>query len=310
MKSNRISALLRYDYTIFKNKARLFLGLVFIIFVCTALIAYTSLNILDVNASNGVAVMLGSTIYSFFGYAAMAMVFFVTSMLHFKFTDPRHSTSYLSLPGTSAEKFIVMMLEYLIGAVVIFILYVLCFYLTMSVCWIAHPELNWFANPLQYFFPSPDYINNVSMVFQQQSLSDVQSQINGMASEDAANSLSCFMDNVFEMSKYSFLSNIVMLLLYVYVNLFFRTNGQLKTVGIFFVGYVLFMIALMVTCLVAFGGLAISAQQMNDAQAMQLVFGTMTDVFIIIKWALYLSPIACVFLGWLIYKKISKKEAK
>lgn len=96
---------------------------------------------------------MAAFIQSYFSYAQLAMVFVVTTILHAKFTNPRSATGYLSLPGTSLEKYIVMLVDYALASLAVFALWIVLHYLTMAVCWMVSPEISWNVNPLQFLTP-------------------------------------------------------------------------------------------------------------------------------------------------------------
>ena len=303
MNTNRISALLRYDWMINKRKAILMMTLITLVYACLVVMFFSSKSVLEFNINQNWPYVIGSFIFSYFKYAEIAMVFFVTTILHFKFTNPRSATTYLTLPGSSAEKWFVLMADYVIAAVAVFVLALICYLITMIVCWMLNPEISWFINPISFFAPNLETIDSLNIVLKHQSYSDAMNQAAGTPEAESVKTL---VDSIMEAAKYGVLLSFVEALAYIYVNMFFRTNGQLKTIAIFVALSFLFVFVLMIYCLFAFG-LPLVNGTIPDGQG---VFDNLMAFAKALKWLIYSSPALMALFAWLIYKKICKKEAK
>ena len=303
MNTNRIGALLRYDWMINKRKAILMMTLITLVYACLVVMFFSSKSVLEFNINQNWPYVIGSFIFSYFKYAEIAMVFFVTTILHFKFTNPRSATTYLTLPGSSAEKWFVLMADYVIAAVAVFVLALICYLITMTVCWMLNPEISWFINPISFFAPNLETIDSLNIVLKHQSYSDAMNQAAGTPEAESVKTL---VDSIMEAAKYGVLLSFVEALAYIYVNMFFRTNGQLKTIAIFVALSFLFVFVLMIYCLFAFGLPLVN----EGPEAMHDTFDSIITFAKALKWLIYSSPALMALFAWLIYKKICKKEAK
>ena len=313
MKSNRILSLIRYDWAINKNKFSLTMALITIIYVCCVLLFFTSKNIFHIdNLEPETPVIMTQFIAAFFEYAKIAMVFVVTTLLHQKFTNPRSATNYLSMPGTSTEKYVVMLSEYALGALAVFVLYLISHSLTMLTCWFVAPELDWLTNPFLILFPFKN-LDEFSVVMNGMSWESTMNQMKEVAVNEkvAPELLTLFFRTVSTFMWFAPIITLCKLFAYMCGNMLFRTNGQLKTIAIFFAVSMVLAITMIVCSIAVFGAeihqLAgnVSPEELNN-----IIFGNVIMVMNIMTYVCYFTPLILIGLAYLFYRQICRKQAK
>lgn len=311
MNTSRIYSLLKYDLALNKHKLGLTMSLITIIYFCFVILYFTSKNIFEIgNVSPEFPTVMAGMISSFFNYAQIAMVFVITSMLHMKFTNPRSATSYLSLPGTSAEKFVVMILDYALGALAVLALMIVCHYITMLVCWIVSPEVSWAVNPFVFNDPMKN-IDAFSMIFNNgQTWNEfVQQPLDG-----ADEAMRPMFDAIVNMIKVSVCFQpffiVCELLVYACVNMLFRTNGQLKTIALGFAAYFVLLVVVVICSVVVFSHVIPSNGDIDPTAMAEIMGHYIMTIFTIIKYGYYLSPVVMAGLGYIFYRQICRKQAK
>lgn len=305
MNTNRIKSLIRYDWVTNRQKLNLTVGLIVIIYACLALLTYFSKGVYFGEVNPELPTILAQFIQGYFSYAQFAMEIVITTILHHKFTNPRSSTSYLTMPGTSLEKWTVMLLEYVMGAVTVFGLYILCHVATMFVGWILAPELHWLVNPLE---DTMDKVNNYLIAINGQSWNDIVTgveNVEGMTGE----AIKSILDTVELMAYFTLIINIFSYLVYICLNMCFRTNGQIKSIAIIFGGTFVFTVIAIVSMILTFAGIAEGAD-VDPTMAADSISSTMMTLVYIWRFLIYASPLFCVGLGYLFYRQISRKQAK
>lgn len=302
MNTSRIYSLLRYDWTINKHKICLTMTLITIVYFCLMILSFFAKGNLDLTLSTGSTFLIASFVNSYFKYALIAVVFVVTTILHQKFTNPRSATGYLSLPGTSAEKFTVMLADYAVVALGLFVIYIVCYAITMLLGWFVAPELDWAINPMM--FDHPKNLNDVVLALEGQNLNDLQRTAieEGISSESFAS----FYDIVTNLAWFTPIFNLCEFFIYICVNMLFRTNGQLKTIALFFVAGFFLMIFFGVSLLI---GIKHSMDVFGDVTP-EVAFQTVAGMFNGVKYFVWASPAALVGLAYLFYHQICKKQAK
>ena len=313
MNSNRILSLIRYDWAINKNKFGLAMSIVAIIYVCVVLLFFTSKNIFHIDSLEPeTPVVMSKFIGAFFEYAQIAMVFVVTTLLHQKFTNPRSATNYLSIPGTSAEKYIVMLAEYALGALAVFVLYLICHSLTMLICWYVAPELDWLTNPFLILFPARNF-NEFSLAMSGISWESTMNQMQEVASEEdlAPELLAMLFKSVHSLMWFTPIILLCKLFAYMCGNMLFRTNGQLKTIAIFFAASMAFAIIVIIGTVVAFSAeIQALSGNVSHEELNNLIVGNVITVLNIVTYFCYATPLILIGLAYLFYRQICRKQAK
>lgn len=302
MNTSRIYSLLRYDWAINKHKVCLTMTLITIVYFCLMILSFFAKGNLDLTLSAGSPIVIAAFVKSYFKYALIAVVFVVTTILHHKFTNPRSATGYLSLPGTSAEKFTVMLSDYAITALGLFVIYLVCYAITMLLGWCVAPELDWAINPMM--FDHPKNLNDVVLALEGQNLNDLQRTAieEGISSESFAS----FFDIATSIAWFAPIFSLCEFFIYICVNMLFRTNGQLKTIALFFVAGFFFMVIFAGSLVF---GIKHSMDVFGDVTP-EVAFQTVAGIFNAVKYFVYASPVALVGLAYLFYHQICKKQAK
>lgn len=302
MNTSRIYSLLRYDWTINKHKICLTMTLITIVYFCLMILSFFAKGNFDLTLSAGSPLVIAAFVNSYFKYALIAVVFVVTTILHHKFTNPRSATGYLSLPGTSAEKFTVMLSDYAVTALGLFVIYIVCYAITMLLGWFVAPELDWAINPM--VFDHPKNLNDVILALEGQNVNDLQRAAieEGISSESFAS----FFDIATSLAWFAPIFNLCEFFIYICVNMLFRTNGQLKTIALFFVVSFFFMIFFAASMVI---GIKHSMDIYGDVTP-EVAFETIAGMFNAVKYFVYASPAALVGLAYLFYHQICKKQAK
>lgn len=305
MNTNRIKSLIRYDWVTNRQKLNLTVGLIVIIYACLALLTYFSKGVYFGEVNPELPTILAQFIQVYFSYAQFAMEIVITTILHHKFTNPRSSTSYLTMPGTSLEKWTVMVSEYIIGAIVVFGLYILCHAATMSIGWILAPELHWLVNPID---GTMDKVNNYLIAINGQSWNDIVTgveSIEGMTGE----AVRSILDTVELMVYFALIINVFSYLVYICLNMCFRTNGQIKSIAILFGGSFVLTVIATVSIIITFAAIAEGADVASTTVA-DSISSTMMTIIYFCRFLIYASPFFCVGLGYLFYRQICRKQAK
>ena len=311
MNANRIYSLLRYDWVINKHKLGLAATLISVIYCGLVLLYFYSRSAIDfsgqVAVPEGFPTVMAAFIHSYFSYALLAMVFVVTTILHTKFTNPRSATGYLSLPGTSLEKYIVMLADYAIATVAVFVLWIAFHYLTMAICWMVTPEMNWNVNPLQFLMPAAS-LDNFSMTMEG---INWEEKMNEAAIQSGMPEFfNYFMDMLMTLVWFSAVINLVQFFAYICLNMVFRTNGQLKSIAIFFAGGLAFGIFCAITMAIVVAHDVSAAGALSQDAVPQAIVGDLMAVLTCLKYLCYFSPALLAGLAYLFYHQICRKQAK
>ena len=310
MNTSRIYSLLRYDWVINKHKFGLAATLISVIYCCLVLLYFVVATIDstgEIAVPEGFPTIIAAFIHSYFQYAELAMVFVVTTILHTKFTNPRSATGYLSLPGTSLEKYIVMLADYAIATVTVFVLWIVFHYLTMCVCWMMTPELSWNVNPLQLLMPVAN-LDNFSMTMEGinwEEKMNAEAMASGMPEF-----FNYLMDMIMTLAWFSLIIGLVQFFAYICLNMVFRTNGQLKSIAIFFAGSLAFVIFCAITVGIIIAHDVSAAGAISHDTMPQALVEDLKGVLTCLKYFCYFSPALLAGLAYLFYHQICRKQAK
>ncbi len=285
----RIRNLLRYDWAIDKSKITNTLVIILGLYTAFFLMAYwnqTRLGDADTYSPEGganLATFATVSVMNYFQYATMVVLILATVILHRKFTNPQTSVQYLALPGSRLEKYIVMLADYAIVFVGMEVLYLAVWALSMLVCQLTYPEISWWLNPYGGY-----------------DLADRIFDFTQSHSTDSAPDL--FHTNTMQLFFWiSPFINLVFFGLWTNVNMLFSHNGILKTIGLFILAYVVLLIGLM------FFFVGFFATIDHDVETLQY-YGHLGSIAIkVFLW--FQIPLA-LFLQWLFYRQIAKKQAK
>lgn len=297
MNFHRIQSLLRYDWTLQKRTISLAFIITTALYICLVFMFFMFKGILNFEGQDLEGLPVASAIFcnSFFSYAQIAMVLVVTQILHEKFTAPRTSLSYLTLPGTNTEKWLVMLLDYAIVAFALWILKLVMFDLTMFIGYCMAPDHSWTFNPFIFYFAQDEIIESVrnsAAAGDQLGYELVQTMIDKVMTP--ALSMSIFV-------------NLFQLTIYIVLNMCFRTHGQLKTIACLIgASAVLGFVAIIMTVrfVVSYVG------DVSPSIITEWIVGDGFSMANCIRWYYYSAPFLSAAMLYLFHWQICRKQAK
>lgn len=306
--TNRYLSLLRYDWVLEKRRMGLSLLVAGILYLVLGLITYgggSLFSLFDENANPMLPTQLSVFIAQYFKYVFLAMALVVTNMLHRKFTNPPSATAYLTLPGTNFEKWAVMVSDYLVAMLAVLVLYLVMFYLTMLVGWIALPTLDWAHNAWTIMCGgSQDTVADIARAFGSANV-EQSPLMPGTSVGDAMHDM---------LMSISYTSIFVMLLelgIYIVLNMCFRTNGQLKSIAILIGASVILSILGVAFTFVYMMNFEASTETLPIGETREShVFDLMATMFNDIAIFYWCTPLLCIGVYYLFYRQICRKQAK
>lgn len=251
----------------------------------------------------------------FFAILFFCSVFIVTPILQRKFAKPQTATAYLTLPGTTLEKYTVMLSEYLLGFIACIILYVVCFYLTALLgSLIDHPQYlvtTWDGekpqNAYGWFEYSAFFTHEIMRALDWVwNFADRYVVESGHSTSDLADS------NMQILTSSQFLvrtlvcvapfSALLEIGYYLVLNMFFRAHGQIKSIACFMgTSIVLNMIYTWVAVL-----LTAYFTDMEEADLLEIAGAWITNGAVL----LWFIPVLCVGMYYWLYRLMATKQAK
>ena len=280
--TKRILTLLKYDWLLNKRKALTILGMYLIVYICLTLFYFYIKG--SVSSTPQLPFIMQNFIHSYFSVLLIITGLYVTTLLHQKFTNPQSSTTYLALPGTSTEKFIVLLADYAIAIAAVWVMYIIVFIASMTIFKLNEPSYDWGMNP--FFFLTSKIPTELDIAISNQSgaLADSISELI---------SASLYM---------SFFTSLLSLSYYMVLNMCFRTNGQVKSIALYFGTIVLLVIICISTVLSFATKLHYDVDDLLPEQ-----FCTFLDV---IKYITYAVPLYCAVILTILHIQIRFKQAK
>lgn len=280
--TKRILTLLRYDWLLNKRKALTILGMYLIVYICLTLFYFYIKG--NVSSSPKLPFIMQNFIHSYFNVLLIITGLYVTTLLHQKFTNPQSSTTYLALPGTSTEKFIVLLADYAVAIAAVWAMYVIMFVASMAVFKFNEPSYDWCLNP--FFFLKSNMSADLDVAI-------------GNQSATLANSLSGLISASLYMS---FFTSLLSLSYYMVLNMCFRTNGQVKSIALYF-GTIVLLVILSISVVLSFA----SKLHYDADEQLPEQFCTFLDV---IKYITYAVPLYCAITLAILHTQIRFKQAK
>ncbi len=296
-----IGALLGYDWAMEKRR----FVLPFVIFdiayiLCTFSTFYPGYSSGHLN-NDSLPILIMIFANSFLGYAQLILILIVTTILHRKFTQPQSSCLYLTLPASPIEKFIVMLLDYVIAFAALYIVYIALFYLTMLTGYLLEPEYDWTLN---LFNNDPGFLRQIIDTLRAQ-------QADRMASgeyHEQHTASGIFIDHVLfrstTLNVLGLFTNLCCFLYYLILNMCFKHNAQIKSIGlVLLTGFIL-----TIAFIIGFGTYAATRDftDMNEARLLHM----MTRTFDIIYYTMLATVPICLAEGYILYRQIRYKQAK
>lgn len=297
----RIGNLLRYDWTMEKRRFVMpFVIFAFAYILCTLSTFYPGYTSGYLN-TGGLPIFVMLFANSFLGYAELVMILIVTAIMHRKFTQPQSSCLYLTLPASPLEKFIVMLLDYVIAYIALYIVYAALFYLTMFVGYLLEPSYDWALNP---FRNDPLFIRKIIETLQEQqaTVADTAADI------QQKSAINHFLDHIYShynaMTIFSFFANFCVFFYYLILNMCFKHNAQIKSIGLFLLtGFIL-----VIASAIGFG-VYFSTKNFSGLDETYFI-DMMTRCFDFVYYALLATVPLCLAEGYILYRQIRYKQAK
>lgn len=300
---SRILPLLRYDLTLQKRTISLAFIITAALYICMILLFFLFKGALDFDTQSLEALPLGAAMFcnTFFSYAQIAMVLVVTQILHEKFTAPRTSLSYLTLPGTNAEKWLVMLLDYALVALGLWVMQLVMTEVTSIIGYFMAPSLEWTFTPFAWTLFQDSFIENMKIEF----------ATSAQGNEMAMNFFNTTIDKIVTPAMYmGIFTNLVQLAIYIVVNMCFRTHGQLKSIACLMGFGAVMGIAMIVGLGHAVMDQLAASQDVDPTILFEWFAGDGFSPINCIKWYYYLSPLVAAAVLYLFYKQIGWKQAK
>ncbi len=297
---NRVGQLLSYDWMLHKRTLILAAILIPLIYILIAFLTFVSNSELNMSTPNTqLPLLMVTACSSFFSFAHTAGIIVITTLLTEKFCYPRTATSYLTLPGTSLEKVVTMFAEYFFAYVVIYVTYIVMHYVTMGIGYLFVPELNWGVNifKLMSFAPQLGNVNGDlnSLTLDLQNIKGIEH------SESLPDSLVSFIQTVYWFSPFL---TIMQVTFYMILNMFFKTNVQIKAIACCVILWVALIFATIIGSCTYFG------MHRSDEVTPDIIMNFATTVVTVSRYFMYATPaIACGFL-YIVYKQVCGKQAK
>lgn len=306
MNFNRIQSLLRYDWTLQKRTISLAFIITLALYICLIFLFFVFKGAFDFDIQGDNHLPVAAILFcnSYFNYAMVAMMIVVTQVLHEKFTAPRTSLSYLTLPGTNAEKCLVMVLDYAIVALALWVMQIVMYDVTMLIGYCLAPDLHWIFNPFSFFFTLNT--NRWMEIFTAGTTAGIAG--NSAGDELGREMIAKMMDKIlWPAMTMTIFVNLFQLAVYMVVNMCFRTHGQLKSIACL-LGFSAVMV-IVTLCMSASYFINYSGD-VSPAILTNWVVGDGFSVANCIRWYYYSTPFLCAALLYLFYKQICWKQAK
>lgn len=318
---NRIGALIRYDWMLHKHNFKLTYGVIAIIYIAIAILYFISKAALSFDTDFAQLPELVSVFcVSFFNYAGIAIVIMVTATVVEKFCHPRTATAYLTLPGTSLEKFIVVIIDLIAAFVALKALFLVMFYLTMGACYLSSPELDWAQNGFMFLWPNADsnqFVTSIISEFQEKGYEEALDELSklGSGAQSFVESVQRLVNASVTMNIFS---NIAIVTFYLVIVMLFKTNVQIKAIGCLILTYIAYVVGIMITMFCMLGSLFFKMKNLSEMAVeentpdlfMNDLFSNLTTFADVVTVGLYCLPFIAAGLLYLFYYQIKHKQAK
>ena len=297
---NRVGQLLSYDWMLHKRTLTLAAILIPLIYIVIAFLTFISNTELNLESPNtGMPLIMTMACSSFFSFAQTAGIIVITTLLTEKFCYPRTATSYLTLPGTSAEKFVTMLAEYFFGWVFIYAAYIVMHYVTMGIGYLFAPELDWGVNIFKLMALAPKigmWDGDLTSITQN------LDKIEGLeSSEPFVNSFASYVRAAIWMTPFV---GIMEVAFYMILNMLFKTNVQIKAIACCVILWVALIFATIIGSCTYFG------MHRSDEVTPDIIMNFATTIVTGTRYFMYTTPaLACGFL-YIFYKQVCGKQAK
>lgn len=291
---SRVKSLLLYDWAIDKNKITTTLGIIVGLYAALFIMAYwnqTRDGIFSFTGEGGetLVTFANVSVMNYFEYATLIVGILTTVILHRKFTNPQTSVQYLALPGSRLEKYLVMIADFVIVCLAMQVLYLVVYAISMLICQFTYPELSWWMNP----YGNSELVERL-MGSERITLSDGGELYPAREFMNTNTiQLLIWLSPFLSLTTFGLWTN---------VNMLFRNNGILKSIGIFILAYIVLIVMLII----------FTAGFVTYVATLDIFEKTRYLNYVprVIKAFLWLQIPLSLFLQWLFYRQIAKKQAK
>lgn len=293
---NRVGSLIRYDWMLGKNTLTLTLTILALLYASLmALVFVVKGTFSSAEELPQFPMAVATMIVSYFQYGLYALTIAITTLLTAKYCNPKTSTTYLALPGNTSEKYVTLLFDYFFGFIAYTMLYLVLFYLTMGVGALVYPQLDWCVNGVALLSPSNE-AELIQRMFDLQTLPEANPDLVPLL----FNEISLFQNTMFWINLPS---NLAFLAFYLVLVLCFRTNSQLKAIGILFLIYLVIVISMSIGLI---GYIIKFADQGDGEQIIQTLIG----FFSYFRYGIIFFTILGLGFYWVLYRQLALKQAK
>lgn len=307
----RVGHLLAYDWASLRSQA--IYGIIAIVAISLGWVTLSMFSMLALEQNVGYALYSLGSIHNL---ASLAMIFWLTSMLHRKFTDARSALVYQTLPASAWEKSLTMLINYLVASVVLYLLFILLYYVASGIALLIDAQTQISDNPFVQALVNPNYVIDKFNETTDSGLNVSYNNTLSVTSGETAVALSLqdFFHMLFgfitrpDIYYLSLLDGPLELLIYIVLNMCFRSHAQIKSV--------LIMIGALVVLGVTAGVVAIG--QLSDVintnevseEVSQWMYGELLQVVKIIGYSLYAIPFLMAGFVYLFYRQVKCRQVK
>ncbi len=307
----RVGHLLAYDWASLRSQA--IYGIIAIVAISLGWVTLSMFSMLALEQNVGYALYSLGSIHNL---ASLAMIFWLTSLLHRKFTDARSALVYQTLPASAWEKSLTMLINYLVASVVLYLLFILLYYVASGIALLIDAQTQISDNPFVQALVNPNYVIDKFNETTDSGLNVSYNNTLSVTSGETAVALSLqdFFHMLFgfitrpDIYYLSLLDGPLELLIYIVLNMCFRSHAQIKSV--------LIMIGALVVLGVTAGVVAIG--QLSDVintnevseEVSQWMYGELLQVVKIIGYSLYAIPFLMAGFVYLFYRQVKCRQVK
>lgn len=290
----RVGQLMRYDWVLTKSSLSKMFFIHIGLFIVLGLFYLMSAKTMSADSQFILEpYFIAYSISSFYNYVALGAGLLIAFLLLPKFNNPRIATGYLSMPGSSAEKFTALVGNMLAIYVTVCLSFLAMFGLSMLVCsWLA-PTQDWALNPLNYW-------DGTGLLRQMQiegKLFEVESP-----SYQASHLPELIFDTISLVCQLAWAMNLVSWLFFYNLCLYFRRNPILKSIGVSVLIGILLVLASII--------FVISFIRFGETHTDTEIFSLIEIVIYTIRGVFWAMPAIALAMLAILYRQICRKQAK
>lgn len=307
---NRISSLVRYDWMLHKHSIKLTFAVIGIVYICFALVFLAAKAAIDFSISESTPQILATFCMSFFSYAEIAVVLMMTTIVVEKFCSPRTATAYLTMPGSSLEKFVVVLIDFTLAILATKVLFLITFYLTMGIGFVFLHELDWAQNGFALLLPTGQTQMVYDMLKSFTGQNAGPSPVELIQNNAPEGGQPAFVNVIAQLMSASIWMNpfasIMVFAYYMVLVMLFKTYAQIKAIGCIVLTNIVYAVCVTIVTL-SFVWKAANAGSLSYPDTLIEEF---TPLFKLATYFLYCTPIFAAGLLYTFYIQIRYKQAK